>query len=419
MEGTVKALAAFMALCPSLLYADPLPERLDWAGCVRLARENNPDLLGAQKSVISSRASYRVSRNQLLPQVGLSSGYSESDLSSRSSRWRAEGSAKVDVFNAGAYANVRSARARNHLAAAALQLALADVRSLLRQAYVQLLFSQQQIDVSKAIRDLRRDNAQLVDLKYQSGRESKGNRLKAQAELKEAEANFAQAERALKVAQRELNRQLGITDFKEVLAEGTLDAPLIHPVDNMAAVVESHPRVKGQNAAHEEAWANLSEARSALWPTLSASYSRSAIGDDYFPDTLHWSASGNLNFRLFAGGPTAAFNNITAARAGLERAGLELRSVRNAISADLESSWSSLLNSVEDVNVRREFLEAARQRNAESSVRYSSGLMSFEDWERVVTELVNAERGYIQAQRVAALAEARWDQARGLPLENP
>jgi hypothetical protein len=42
--------------------------------------------------------------------------------------------------------------------------------------------------------------------------------------------------------------------------------------------------------------------------------------------------------------------------------------------------------------------------------------MSYEDWERIVTERVNFEKSVIQAERDAIFAEAQWDNARGIGL---
>jgi hypothetical protein len=51
-----------------------------------------------------------------------------------------------------------------------------------------------------------------------------------------------------------------------------------------------------------------------------------------------------------------------------------------------------------------------------SFLAFGHGQLSYEDWERIVTERVSFERSVIQAERAAVFAEADWDNARGKEL---
>jgi len=88
------------------------------------------------------------------------------------------------------------------------------------------------------------------------------------------------------------------------------------------------------------------------------------------------------------------------------------------VRSNLEAAWASFQRAVDQIKVQEAFLKAARQQNSESDVRYSSGLMTYEDWARIVTNRVNLEDSTIQAHRDAAIAEAAWRQAQGLGMED-
>jgi len=178
-----------------------------------------------------------------------------------------------------------------------------------------------------------------------------------------------------------------------------------------------HPQVEQLRMSRDLSLAGLSSARSTLWPSLSASYSRTASGAGYFPDTLHWSAGAVVSYPLFGGGITSTYDSVKAARYTLEKAEQDLRSTFNQVRSGIESAWANFADSVDQVQVQDQFLEAVRQRNDESLIRYSSGLMSFEDWELAVADLVKYEKGVIQAERDAVVSEAAWDQASGKLLE--
>jgi outer membrane protein TolC len=81
--------------------------------------------------------------------------------------------------------------------------------------------------------------------------------------------------------------------------------------------------------------------------------------------------------------------------------------------ADLETVWSAYATATEQARVQAALLAAARQRNAEADVRYNSGLLTYDNWEIIVTDRVNQERQAIQAQLTAATAQAVWENALG------
>ena len=391
---------------------------LTWEDCVGAAKEKNPDLVSSEKARAASQANYKESFNGLLPSLTLSHTYTRTDSSTwRDSRWGASGRAGMDLFNLGNTANIYSASAALDQATATLRLQSADVRFNLKQAFAHLLFAQEQVNVSTRIKSLREKNAEMVALKYDSGRESKGNMLQSKAELKEAEANLSEADRNLRVAQREMNSQLGQEIFQVVTASGALTSVELPAFPDIEALTDTHPQVAFQNAATSAAEARLQNAKSSLWPTLSANYSRSFSDETYFPGNPHWSASGILSYPIFGSGLTSTYFSISSAKRTLEKANSDLTSTRNSVRTLLETNWSSLASALDQVQVQLTFLVASRQRNEEANIRYSSGLMSFEDWERLVSDLVNFERSRLRAERDAVVAGAAWEKAIGKTLE--
>ena len=72
-----------------------------------------------------------------------------------------------------------------------------------------------------------------------------------------------------------------------------------------------------------------------------------------------------------------------------------------------------LAQAQDQVKVQRAFLDAATQRKGESDIRYQSGLMTFQDWEVIMNDYVNSERGFLTAEQNVILAEAQWRFASG------
>lgn len=399
---------------------------LGWKDCVALALRSNPDLASSRQTREASRSSYHGSFNGLLPQVTLSNSYNDSGGNSGGSSkggsgpatWQAQGSVNLNLINAAQIANVRTSAAQLTQSEANLRQASSLLRFNLRKAYAQLLFAQKSVEVSRSIKERRQKNAQLVTLRYDSGRESKGNMLRAKAQLLQANADLAQALREVRTAQKSLDRQLGLDDFSAMTVTGTFDAQEVPDLpSNEASLLIGRPDILVQEAAVKIAEANLNQSKSSLWPNLSLNYSRFGTDTSEFPSSFGWSFAGILSYPLFGSGPTATYFAVAAAKKNLERSKLDLRSVREQAVVDIETSWSGFAGAIDQSGVQSALLDAARQRNDEADVRYASGLMSYDNWEIIASDRVSQERQAIQAQLNAMNAQAAWEKSLGKMLE--
>jgi outer membrane protein TolC len=324
----------------------------------------------------------------------------------------------MDLFSPARIAAIRSARASLDSAGARTWAASADLRRSLRSAWLRLLVSQENLTVSQRINAMRKRGAELVALRYESGRESRGNMMRAKAQSLQADADLAQSGRELRVAGRTLLRQTGVDDYKAVTATGTLSAAEPPPLpEDPEALLARRTDLALSEASLKSARASVSSAQSQLWPRVSGSYSRSLSGPTEFPNERHgWSAGLSLSLPLFGGGPTGAWHDVAAARRRLEGSRQDLRAARLDALLDIESTWADYARAADLARVQEALLLAARQRNEEADVRYASGLLSYDNWEIIVSDRVGQERSALQARLNAALAEASWERALGRRL---
>ena len=390
---------------------------LSWEDSVAQATRANPTLASSRLSVDASRASYYSSFNGFLPSLTLSNSVSESN-SSRQPSYSASASAGLTLFSVSQAASIRSASAALNSAEASLRAASANLRSTLRQTFSSLLFAQTALETARVIIVIRRHNSELVNLRYEAGRESKGNMLRGKAQSLQAEYAILSAERDVRTAQRDMSRQLGREGFEAFTATGAFaSAPAPARPDDFRALLPLRTDVTIAEASLRTSKASLDSANSVFWPTLSASYSRSRGGQTEFPNrTNSWSAGASLSYALFGGGPGAAYLNTKASRLGYERTQSDLAEARQSALSDLETAWSNYADAADQVKVQDALLEASRQRNDEADIRYGSGLMSFEIWEGIVSERVSSERQSLSARRTAMDAETAWHRALGRAL---
>lgn len=411
-------MAAFAAWA-GLAAASGPEEGLTWEQCVNTSRELNSSLKSAHELVKSKESVYFENFNSLLPGLSLSYGESTSDSNPGGRQHQLQGGLQWDLFNWKDYAGLQAASAALEQARCDQQLASAQLRSQLRRAFFQLLFSQEQIQLLEEIRKIRRTNAEMVDLSYNSGRESKGNQMITQADLASAEADLVQAKRSLRVSQAALNHALGRTETAEglrVIQE--FYTPKAPGWEEIESRLPGLPQIRKDEAAVASSRAAVEQARSQALPNVSAAYARTAFGDSFFPQNREWSASISLNWPIFSSGPLGTYFAMTAAGHQLDKAEADREADRHALRAALETAWSGLLQGIDQIQVQRQYLEAAGQRNAEAGIEYANGLMTFENWNQVVASWIAYKKQYLNARLNAVLSETDWDGALETMLED-
>src|ERR1700687_845148 len=249
-----------IGLLSSVLWSDT-GQPLSWQDCVRLAAQHNPDLLSALRAMEASQARYRGSYNGILPQLSLSNSYTEN--SSDTKLWQAQGVASLDLIDVNQWATIQSASASLRQSEANREVASSNVLLNLYKAFAGVLYSQEQIGVATHIRDLWRNNAQMVNLRYQSGRESKGNNMRTQAEMLQSDIALVQSSRDLRVTQQLLSQALGQEDFSAMAVTGTWVVPAAPSTPpDLGTMVDRLPVMRAQEAFVEQTRAAINAARS-------------------------------------------------------------------------------------------------------------------------------------------------------------
>ena len=413
--GFIWLAALMLAGLPGALAATAMT----WQDCLDVARNKNPDIVSSEKAVLAGKAQYKGSFNGIFPHISLTHSYSDSGGATNggagnSGQWQANATASLDLLDAAQFASIRTASANLSLAQANLGIASANLLFNLRNAFAQLLYAQQAVSVAERIRNIWSQSSQMTTLRYNSGSESKGDLMRVKAQLFQSEMNLRQTQRDIRVAQQTLGQVLGLDHFTDLVATGSLTTAELtdHPA-HMEEWAQKTPAVQVQKATLDQAKASLGSAQSSLWPALSASYTRSYEGSQEFPQTPGWSFVGLLNLPIFGNGPTATYYAVTAARRNVEKSEEDLRSAMNQTVTNLESGWSGLAQAVDQVQVQQTFLLADRQRKAEADIRYENGLLTFDNWEIIVSDLVNFEQSFLKSELSAVNAEAAWEKALG------
>jgi len=415
----LRAVLIFLFFWSFYLAEAKAQESLTWDDCVREAKKNHPDLISAQERLNQAKSNKAVSMSNILPQV-------TSDLTQTTSK--VAGNEKADTYSYSVNArqlvfdgfknfyDIRAAAENVKSSEYNYESTSADVRLRLRTAFVRLLRAQELSEITEDIAKRRKQNLELVKLRYEAGREHKGSLLTAQANLAEAEFEIAQARRNISLAKRQLIKELGRIKQATIRVEGDFDVKsTFAEAPDFEELAESNPVLKDLIAQTSQARFDLKSSRAEFFPEVYANASSGRTASDWPPQQDRWSAGVSLSFPIFEGGSRIA--KVSGAKAAFNQSQADQRSGRDTVVLALEMAWLNLQDSIGRLQVEQKFLEATQERAKITQAQYSTGLISFDNWTIIEDDSVRAKTSFLEARVNALIAEADWLKAQGRTLD--
>ncbi len=397
-------------------------ELLTWEACIKEAAKNHPDLIAAQEQVKESEASKKITASTLYPQVDAtlsgSSARNDTGISHSSGDSYSYGATGSQLIFDGMQTvnNVKSASENIKAAKQNFRFTSATVRYRLRSAFISLLKTQDMLNITQEIYDIRRGNLELIALRYESGLENRGALLTAEANLAQAKYEISQAKRQVEVAQRNLTKEMGRPQLIPMQVKGDFDvADNARAKPDFESLAVKNPSLQQILAQKNAAEFSLKSTYGAYAPTLSGNAGAGKTDSHWSPKQDEWNMGLTLSLPIFEGGLRNA--QVSQAKALLNQLKENERSTRDGIVLTLEQSWAALQDAMDNVGVQKDVLTATVERSRISQAQYSLGFISFDNWTIIEDNLVNAKRTYLNAQAAALLAEANWIQAKGETLE--
>ncbi len=440
--------AALLTLAVSAAFARENPETIDWAECARLSKQNHPDLVSAREKVNQSKSTLGTARSAYLPKISgnasiSASGTSKvaSDSSSTNystntdrlvSQYLAEKqtagktekkytygmSGKQLIFD-GTKTVYQILAAEKSVGEAESQYRISSmaVRKNLRVAFIQLLRTQESMEILGSIVDRRKKNLKLVSMRYTSGREHLGAYLNAEASLAQAEYEMRQSVRSLDSNRRQLLKEMGIGTLRPIAVRGDIAPVRVERrKPDLDELADSHPSVVMAVRKRESADMNMKAKIADFSPSISATGSVNRTDSNFPPGITNWYAGIELTAPIFLGGEK--YYQLKNAQAIWRQYGADVKSTRDKTILALEQKWTAWQNALDYVDVQGKFLRAAEERSRIAEGQYSIGLILFDNWIIIEDDLARMKKSYLDAQAAALTAEAEWLEAKGVSIEN-
>ncbi|GBR73450.1 hypothetical protein NO1_0832 [Candidatus Termititenax aidoneus] len=403
-----------------------------WEDCLAEAQKNNLALQTARAKVDAKKISLDALHSSLYPQLsgslgvnlGASAGQDE-DLGQAASRQSesARLSAQQQIFDA--QTRPRLEQGKLALAAEELNYQIAEInlRLQLRQEFCALLQTQQSLELAQTVTARRRQQYELVELRYSGGLEHRGSLLTAKANLTKAELAEKQLERRLERNKQKLAQTLGvdaaaqelqITDNLRIAADSA-SRP------DMLALLNQSPTLQSVSARLDSARYDTAIAQAAYIPSiylsgsLGKNWSQSqASGESANSEDSSWSLGSSLSFDFLDGGKKA--NSVRGAELQEKIQALELDASKQKVLLTLEETWDKLLDAGDGIAAAQEQLQATTERSTIAAEQYANGLISFDNWIIIEDALINAQQQELSSRIDALLQEAAWLNAKGETL---
>lgn len=387
-----------------------------WQDCIDIANKTNQTLLMAKQDLQIAQYDYNVILNKYYPSVNFKYGFSRSGDNPNINNWSASLNASQTIYSFGDSAQINSKKASINKTVAQLTKVSADVYYLIKEAFIQMCYAQENITLLENIYNLREQTADIVRLQYEGGKESKGNMLKAQAQKQSAYVNVENARRDLAVAKRTLSQVLGqdlgtdfVVDYKLVEIQKNINLDIDTEVLNCPEVILSL-------ATLEITKCSLNVSKGNLYPNISALASI-GIADKTNPfppaDTRSWNLGVSLNYPILSGGITSTVNSIKSAQTSLDKAKENYNQTILSTKTTLESHLADIAQTRDNIKIYNMFLEASTQRQKEATVKYRAGTMEFQTWQDIEQEYVNSQMSHLLALHNYNLAVAKIDKVLG------
>jgi outer membrane protein TolC len=397
---------------------------LTWEDCVSGAEMNNPDVISAREQILQAEASSGVSRSGMLPQVTASASgqknYARTHEKTSSSKTFSYGiEAKQLIFDGfKTWYEYQSSKTAEIVSKYNYMITSASVRQSVRSAYVNLIKAQRLVPLAKEIEARRKHIMDVVKLHYDSGTENRGSYYSAKADYASAQADTQSAERALLNARKNLATLIGLDENAEITVSGDLELPgkySEHP--DISTLAVNTPSVKKAAASKEAARYSARAAALDYSPTVSAMAGAEKSGDTFSASTeTNYYLGLSASLSLFSGGST--YYTVKKTDSALRQSEADEKGARDTAVRTLDSAWNTLSDSIADVNVQAQHLSAAEERSKIGEVQYLTGSLTFNNWTILESNLVSAQKSYLEACAEALRAEASWIQSIGGTLEN-
>ncbi|MBQ3881692.1 MAG: TolC family protein [Bacteroidales bacterium] len=391
--------------------------------CIRYALEHNITVQQRQISVQQSEIDLNTSQNSRLPSVGSSVSQNFSfgrgltaDNTYENTNTTSTGfSLGVDVpvfqgFNI--KNNILMNKLNLEAATRDLEKAKDDIRVAVAQAYVQILYNMEILDVAEARIEIDSLQVERLELMLQNGKTSAAEVAQQKASLAQSKYQKIQASNNLNISLLDLSQLLELPSpegFSIVRPTPSAMEPrlLDSAEDIYQSAVAVKPAILAEQTRLDVASTRINMAKNSILPTISLS---GGLGTNYYTASKYPSSSFSSqiknNFSQYVGLSLSLpifsrfqnRNSIRTANLNYRTQELQLENTKKSLYKEIQQAYYNALASQEKYFSSSQVLESSRQAFELVSAKYENGKANITEFNESKNNYTKAQSDFVQAQ---------------------
>lgn len=397
------------------------PQELTLQDSITAAVANNPTLKMAQAD--QDRAAWGVDEAEAgrMPTLSLGSTYSRqpaTGLSPASDGVNSSLRLNWQLYNGGRTAGlIDQAEQGLKSAAAGVTKAEQQVRLDAASAYFAVLQNQNLVAVNEQTVTNLTEHLKTARAKYEVGLVAKGDILRSEVELANAEQNLIKSKNAYDLALASLKNVMSVNQADELTLTDQLKFDEYGKTldESIALARESRPEIVQAEASVSMAETGVDVAESGKLPTISFGASK-GWSDSFLPDSGgDWSMNVSANWNIFDAGVTGA--KVRQAGASLEKAREQAEQTTDAIELEVRQVYLSMKEAEKRLGTTEVAVGKAEEDLVIAREKYNAGVGTNIDVIDAQLSLSQAKTNHYQALYDYNVNKAKLAKATGQPIE--
>ncbi|MFQ3675791.1 MAG: TolC family protein, partial [Endomicrobiia bacterium] len=369
-------------------------ETFTWEKILLETKTKNPTLIKSKQLLDQAEINYKILWSNFLPKITASADVTRSGNNSSSdeiTRYSYGVSGRLTLFNGfGDMAQLQIKHIELQIAQEQFKRTYADIIYNVKKSFINLLWAQKNVELAEKIYSRRKDNYELIKLRYEAGREDKGSLLKVEADLLNSEFELKKAYRNKTVYLNQLLKDIGTESLKDIIVEGTFYTDKPDIVTTFLDLAKNTPEYKIAELKLKKSEQEIVYAKSIFYPDLSLSVNISAFGTEFPLNSRNWSSGLELSFPLFSGRKNY-YNYLLSEKNKIIQE-QSFNETKLQLLSNLESVYNTLIDDYETIKIREKYLQASEEQTKITTLKYLNGLVSYYDWYSVENEYINAQK---------------------------
>lgn len=307
--------------------------------------------------------------------------------------------------------NVKLSKLDLQAATADLEKARDDIRVAVAQAYVQILFNQEILEVAR--NQVGIDSLQVERLEHLkvNGKASEADVVAQRATLSQSRLTATQAENALQISLLDLTQLLELPspDGFSIISpstEGIGKEKLLNPEEIYQRAIETKPVVKAEEIRLDYASKYIDMAKGAYYPSLSLS---GGLGTNYYTSSgLRYDSFGKQlgnNFSQYIGlslsvpifSRMSTRNSVKAAKLNYSTQQLQLENVKKNLYKEIQQAYYNAIASQAKLASSEQAAISAQTSFELTKEKYENGKANITEYNESKNRELEAASNYIQA----------------------